>query len=258
MPEPRVMVMSDDTAKHTPGSMLSPRGRIPAVLSCIVLLVTCYFSLYSRHLIAIFIEKHHASRKATPEPRTDLDDKLNYRARPGVQTQTSWNAPIMWELMFDNNLFDRQHKKANTTVALTVFAVGRYLEAYLKTFLASAEEHFMLGLPVTYFVFTDLPEKVPNIKLAPHRNIQVVKVEKHSRWQDISMMRMKTISEVIDTVLQHNFTYVFCFDVDQKFFKARFGFEALGESVALLHAHFYKLPKNCSHMTEIQSQSLHG
>ncbi|KAK5623168.1 hypothetical protein CRENBAI_018433 [Crenichthys baileyi] len=101
----------------------------------------------------------------------------------------------------------------------------------------------MSELPVTYFVFTDLPEKVPNIKLAPHRNIQVVEVEKHSRWQDISMMRMKTISEVIDTVLQHNFTYVFCFDVDQ-IFKARFGSEALGESVALLHAHYYKLPKN--------------
>ncbi|XP_047218229.1 N-acetyllactosaminide alpha-1,3-galactosyltransferase-like isoform X1 [Girardinichthys multiradiatus] len=223
--------------------MLSPSGRIAAVLSCIMLLVTCYISLYSRHLFSItFTEKHHVSREATPELRTDLDDELNYRARPGVQTRTPWNASIMWELMFDNNLFDRHHKKANTAVALTVFAVGRYLEAYLKTFLTSAEEHFMLGLPVTYFLFTDLPEKVPNIKLAPHRNIQVVKVEKYSRWQDISMMRMKTISEVIDTVLQHNFTYVFCFDVDQ-IFKARFGSEALGESVALLHAHYYKLPK---------------
>ncbi|MED6285006.1 hypothetical protein CHARACLAT_024653, partial [Characodon lateralis] len=109
--------------KHTPGSMLCPSGRIAAVLSCIMLLVTCYISLYSRHSFPItFTGKHHVSRE--PELRTDLDDKLNYRARPGVQTRTSWNASIMWELMFDNNIFDTHHKKVNTAVALTVFAVG--------------------------------------------------------------------------------------------------------------------------------------
>ncbi|XP_067351722.1 N-acetyllactosaminide alpha-1,3-galactosyltransferase-like isoform X4 [Channa argus] len=118
-----------------------------------------------------------------------------------------------------------------------------YLDAYLNTFLISAEQHFMLALPVTYYVFTDQPEKVPNIKLAPKRNMKVMKVEKHSRWQDISMMRMKTISEAIETEIRHQFKYVFCFDVDQEF-KGRFGTEALGDSVALLHAHFYKLPKD--------------
>uniref|UniRef100_A0A3B3TSH4 Alpha 1,3-galactosyltransferase 2 n=1 Tax=Poecilia latipinna TaxID=48699 RepID=A0A3B3TSH4_9TELE len=188
------------------------------------------------------VEKHWINVMSYVSDLPVISSDRDLSARPHVQTQTSWNAPIMWELMFDNNLYDRKHKEANTTVALTVFAVGRYLEAYLKTFLTSAEEHFMLGLPVTYFVFTDLPEQVPEITLAPQRNINIVKVEKHTRWQDISMMRMKTISEVIDTVLQHKFTYVFCFDVDQ-IFKGRFGSEALGESVALLHAHYYKLPK---------------
>lgn len=56
------------------------------------------------------------------------------------------------------------------------------------------------------------------------------------------MMRMKTISEIIEKELQHSFSHVFCFDVDQEF-KARFGSEALGDSVAMLHAHYYKLPK---------------
>lgn len=100
----------------------------------------------------------------------------------------------------------------------------------------------MLGLPVTFYVFTDLPERVPNIRLAPQRNLKVVKVKKHTRWQDISMMRMKTISEIIESELCHTFKYVFCFDVDQVF-QGRFGSEALGESVAQLHAHYYKLPK---------------
>ena len=116
----------------------------------------------------------------------------------------------------------------------------RYLDAYLKTFLTSAEKHFMPGLPVTYYVFTDLPEKIPKIELAPQRTLKVIPVEKHSRWQDISMMRMRTISEAIEKEISHRF--VFCFDVDQEF-KGRFGSEALGDSVALLHAHYYKLPK---------------
>ncbi|XP_008404166.1 N-acetyllactosaminide alpha-1,3-galactosyltransferase-like [Poecilia reticulata] len=223
--------------------MSNHRGKIAGLFICIVLLASGFLSWYIRHLRAVaFIKELYVPRESTPATINDLDGKLNFGARPNVQTQTSWNAPIMWELMFDNNLYDQKYKEANTAVAITVFAVGRYLEAYLKTFLTSAEEHFMLGLPVTYFVFTDLPEQVPEITLAPQRNISIVKVEKHSRWQDISMMRMKTISELIDAVLQHKFTHVFCFDVDQ-IFKGRFGSEALGESVALLHAHYYKLPK---------------
>lgn len=213
------------------------------VFISIVILITGFISLKSSRLSTIaFIEELHVPREVIPVSAVDLDGKLDFSARPRVTTKTSWGAPIMWELMFDTKLYDQKHKEANTAVALTVFAVGRYLDAYLNNFLTSAEEHFMPGLPVTYFVFTDLPEKVQKITLAPRRNIQVVPVEKYSRWQDISMMRMKTISEIIDEVLQHNFTHVFCFDVDQ-IFKGRFGSEALGDSVALLHAHYYKLPK---------------
>ncbi|KAF7652221.1 hypothetical protein LDENG_00099730 [Lucifuga dentata] len=173
----------------------------------------------------------------------NFEEVLNFGSRPAVQTSTVWNAPIIWEGMFDPNLFDQKHRKQNTFVALTVFAVGSYLDAYLKTFLTSAERHFMLGLPVTYYVFTDMPEKVPKLNVTPERNIKVVEVEKHSRWQDISMMRMKTLSDIIESDIRHTHSHVFCFDVDQEF-TSRFGSEALGESVALLHAHFYKLPKN--------------
>lgn len=119
----------------------------------------------------------------------------------------------------------------------------RYLDAYLKTFLISAEKHFLFGLPVTYYIFTDVPEKVPNLNLAAQRNMKIIQVEKHSRWQDISMMRMKTLSELIESDIRHCCPYVFCFDVDQEF-KGRFGSEVLGDSVALLHAHYYKLPKH--------------
>ncbi|XP_041857904.1 N-acetyllactosaminide alpha-1,3-galactosyltransferase-like [Melanotaenia boesemani] len=220
-------------------------GRTAGTYTCLVLLVLGFICLtsYLRYLTSIsFMKNLPMAIEGTPILITNLDSTLDFGARPAVQTLTSWHAPIIWELMFDPKLYDKKHQEGNTTVALTVFAVGRYLDAYLNTFLTSAEKHFMIGLPVTYYVFTDLPEKVPKFELAPQRDLKVVKVQKNSRWQDISMMRMKTISEVIETELEGKFSYLFCFDVDQEF-KGRFGSEALGESVALLHAHFYKLPK---------------
>uniref|UniRef100_A0A3B3V9U8 Alpha 1,3-galactosyltransferase 2 n=1 Tax=Poecilia latipinna TaxID=48699 RepID=A0A3B3V9U8_9TELE len=161
---------------------------------------------------------------------------LCFRSRNDVQTCTSWKAPIIWEGMFTPSHYDQIHRNKGSSVALTVFAVGRL------TFLNSSEQHFMSSLPVTYYVFTDSPELVPNIKLAPNRHLKVIEVERHTRWQDISMMRMKAISDVIESDIRHHATHVFCFDVDQVF-TGRFGPEALGDSVALLHAHYYHLPR---------------
>ncbi|XP_048879240.1 alpha-1,3-galactosyltransferase 2-like isoform X3 [Brienomyrus brachyistius] len=117
-----------------------------------------------------------------------------------------------------------------------------YLDAYLLPFLMSAEQYFMVGLPVTYYVFTDYPEKIPSLKLGRGRTLEVIKVAKENRWQDVSMMRMKTITDAIDGHIHHQCEYVFCFDVDQ-IFSGRFGSEALGDSVALLHSFYYHRPK---------------
>ncbi|CAL8355428.1 unnamed protein product [Gadus morhua 'NCC'] len=162
--------------------------------------------------------------------------------RTDVQTHTSWGAPIMWDGIFQADLYDQTHRTNRSSVALTVFAVGRYLDAYLGAFLNSSERHFMVGLPVRYYIFTDLPEKVPDLQLGPQRSLEIIRVEGHSRWQDISMARMKTIADTIESVIRHSSTHVFCMDVDQVF-TARFGSEALGDLVALLHAWYYNLPK---------------
>nr|XP_043887482.1 N-acetyllactosaminide alpha-1,3-galactosyltransferase-like isoform X1 [Solea senegalensis] len=207
-------------------------------LFCLVFVVITFNFIYSRfYLVDLPPDNEEEHRQIIA-----MDTTLDFGARPDVTARASWMAPIIWENMFDPHYYDQIHIHLHSSVALTVFAVGRYLDAYIKTFLTSAEKHFMLGLPVTYYVFTDTPEKVPNIELGPLRKLKVIEVEKHSRWQDISMMRMRTISDIIESEIRHSFRYVFCFDVDQEF-KGRFGTEALGESVALLHAHYYKLPK---------------
>ncbi|XP_077941897.1 N-acetyllactosaminide alpha-1,3-galactosyltransferase [Gasterosteus aculeatus] len=208
---------------------------------CLLLVLVSSTALYFRHVLDIADILPVAEEKLLRQ-RINLDHTLNFGARPLVQTMSPWKAPILWEGMFDPDLYDQKHIQNESSVALTVFAVGRYLDAYLNTFLTSAEKHFMLGLQVTYYVFTDQPEKVPTIKFGPRRSLKVIQVQKYSRWQDISMMRMKMISDAIESEIHHNCNYIFCFDVDQVF-KGRFGSEALGDSVALLHAWYYKRPK---------------
>lgn len=118
---------------------------------------------------------------------------------------------------------------------------SRYLDACLHTFLVSAEKHFMIGLPVRFYVFTDQPRKVPHIQLGPRRKLHVIPVARLSRWQDVSMIRMRIISQYTTSEIRHHSKYVFCVDVDQEF-KGRFGSEALGDSVAQLHCGFYRVP----------------
>ncbi|KAE8298415.1 N-acetyllactosaminide alpha-1,3-galactosyltransferase [Larimichthys crocea] len=222
--------------------------KIKSVLKCLlcipVALCAVYFSPLSFRFLTGFIpmKKCHLESGKMLSLDNSVDASLDLGSRSDVQTCTDWKAPIIWDGMFDPDLYDKTHQSEGSSVALTVFAVGRYLDAYLLTFLNSSEHHFMLGLPVTYYVFTDTPEKVPDIKLGPLRSIKVIKVKRHSRWQDISMMRMKTIADVIESDIRHHCTHVFCFDVDQVF-TGRFGSEALGDSVALLHAHYYHLPE---------------
>ncbi|XP_026233614.1 N-acetyllactosaminide alpha-1,3-galactosyltransferase-like [Anabas testudineus] len=221
------------------GSISKAKGA--GIFCCLLLLVASLTFIYLKYLpYNVPVETRPGAVEGTLKETDTWNDTLNFGARPEVKTRTSWNAPIVWEGMFDPNLYDQHHIRIKTTVALTVFAVGRYLDAYLKTFLNSAEKHFMIGLQVRYYVFTDAPEKVPKFDFGPKRILKVIKVEKYSRWQDISMMRMKMISEAIESEIRHHCTYLFCFDVDQELI-GRFGSEALGDSVAVLHAHFYRL-----------------
>ncbi|CAH6790899.1 A3galt2 [Phodopus roborovskii] len=163
-------------------------------------------------------------------------------ARPEVLTCTSWGAPIIWDSTFDPHVAKQEAKRQNLTIGLTVFAVGRYLEKYLKRFLESAEQHFMVDQSVVFYVFTDRPEAVPHMTLGPGRLLRVEPVQGESRWQDVSMARMRTLYEALGGQLGQEADYVFCLDVDQRF-TGNFGPEALADLVAQLHSWHYHWPR---------------
>ncbi|XP_039611754.1 alpha-1,3-galactosyltransferase 2-like isoform X1 [Polypterus senegalus] len=209
----------------------------------LLLLMALYVPLSVRFIEGLIpMDKCPLPHEYPLHPGNHVDNSLDLWSRTDVQTCTYWGAPIIWDGMFDPEYYDDFYRKQNITVALTVFAVGRYLDLYLEKFLTSAEQHFMFGQRVIYYVFTDSPEKVPKIKMAAFRTLLTFRVEKYSRWQDVSMLRMKMISDIIDSHVRHHAQYIFCLDVDQTFV-GRFGTEALGDMVALLHSFYYRRPK---------------
>ncbi|GAB1288948.1 Alpha-1,3-galactosyltransferase 2 [Apodemus speciosus] len=177
-----------------------------------------------------------------PPPWDNFTGVLRHWARPEVPTCTSWGAPIIWDGTFDPHVAEQKARRQNLTIGLTVFAVGRYLEKYLEHFLVSAEQHFMVGQNVVYYVFTDRPEAVPYVALGQARLLRVKPVQPERRWQDVSMARMPTIHEALGGQLGQEADYVFCLDVDQ-YFTGNFGPEVLGDLVAQLHAWHYRWPR---------------
>ncbi|CAL8302650.1 unnamed protein product [Merluccius merluccius] len=162
--------------------------------------------------------------------------------RRDIVTVTPWLAPIVWETTFDSNLMDHIYKPQNITISATVFAIGKYIR-FLQDFLHTAEQHFFVGYNVNYYVFTDKPEEVPNVNLAPNRKLNVVSTPSSNRWQEISARRMELIQTLIEEKLRNHADYIFCLDVDSKF-HGHWGAETLGQLVAVIHPGYYAGPRS--------------
>ncbi|KAG8509437.1 Histo-blood group ABO system transferase 2 [Galemys pyrenaicus] len=158
-------------------------------------------------------------------------------SRTDVLVLTPWLAPIVWEGTFDARVLDEEFRLRNASVGLTVFALKKYV-VFLKLFLETAEQHFMAGHRVTYYVFTDRPADVPRVPLAPGRRLEVLEVPAAARWQDVSMGRMETIGRFCAQRFQREVDYLVCADVDMRF-ADRVGVEILAPLFGALHPGFY-------------------
>lgn len=96
----------------------------------------------------------------------------------------------------------------------------------------------MVGFKVHYYIFTDQPKQVPEVTLAPGREVSVIQVPKFNRWQEISLRRMEIIQEAIEERIHKEADYIFCLDVDMKFHN-RWGPEVLDSLVAAIHPGYF-------------------
>ncbi|XP_014728746.1 PREDICTED: globoside alpha-1,3-N-acetylgalactosaminyltransferase 1-like isoform X3 [Sturnus vulgaris] len=106
----------------------------------------------------------------------------------------------------------------------------------------SAEQHFMRGYQVNYYIFTDSPASVPSLQLQPGRSLATVPMAKFSSWQEISMRRMEAISRHVAQVSGREVQYLFCLDVDMVFHNP-WGPETLGDMVAAIHPGYFTVPR---------------
>ncbi|XP_025905160.1 globoside alpha-1,3-N-acetylgalactosaminyltransferase 1 isoform X1 [Nothoprocta perdicaria] len=162
--------------------------------------------------------------------------------RQDVLTLTPWLAPIIWEGTFNSEILDHVYKPLNLTIGVTAFAIGKYTR-FVGRFLESAEQHFMKGYRVTYYIFTDNPETIPSVQLQPGRALVIVPMKKYSSWQEISMRRMENINKHIAERSHREVDYLFCLDIDMVFYNA-WGAETLGDMVAAIHPGYFKVPRS--------------
>ncbi|KAL0992708.1 hypothetical protein UPYG_G00097210 [Umbra pygmaea] len=175
---------------------------------------------------------------------SEIENRLSYKqpsvlvGRTDVVAVTPWLAPIVWEKTFNVELIDDIYKRINPTIAITVFAVGKYVK-FVQDFLETAEKHFMVSFNVRYYVFTDQPHKIPSVKLNEGRYLHVKNISGSTRWQEISARRMEFIQKAIESNIGKEADYIFCLDVDSKF-KDRWGAETLDRLVAVIHPGYYE------------------
>ncbi|XP_072878164.1 globoside alpha-1,3-N-acetylgalactosaminyltransferase 1 isoform X2 [Chlorocebus sabaeus] len=113
---------------------------------------------------------------------------------------------------------------------------------FIQSFLESAEEFFMRGYRVHYYIFTDNPAAVPGVPLGHHRLLSTIPIQGHSNWEETSMRRMETISQHIAKRAHREVDYLFCLDVDMVF-RNPWGPETLGDLVAAIHPSYYATPR---------------
>ncbi|XP_073078288.1 globoside alpha-1,3-N-acetylgalactosaminyltransferase 1 isoform X13 [Manis javanica] len=115
--------------------------------------------------------------------------------------------------------------------------------SFVQPFLESAEQFFMQGYWVCYYIFTDSPAAIPRVPLGPGRRLSVLHIQKNSRWEEISTRQMEIIGQHIAETAHREVDYVFSVNVDMVF-RNPWGPETLGHLVAAIHPGYYSVPRH--------------
>ncbi|XP_053551791.1 histo-blood group ABO system transferase isoform X1 [Bombina bombina] len=157
--------------------------------------------------------------------------------RTDVAVLTPWLAPIIWEGSFNIDILNEYFHRKGVHIGITVFAIKKYV-MFVKTFIETAEQFFMVGHNVTYYVFTDRPNDIPLVPLKEGRHLEILEVPGYKRWQDITMRRMQVIRDNCRQRFLNEVDYLVCVDVDMTF-NDHVGVEILSDVFGALHPGFF-------------------
>lgn len=108
----------------------------------------------------------------------------------------------------------------------------RYVQ-FIEGFMRSANKYFLAGHHVNFYLFTDSPEKISHLQMAPENHLFVIPVQNDPRWQDIPRSHMAILSSYIHRQLQHEVDYLYCLDIDVQLL-AHIGVEIIDTLVATI------------------------
>jgi histo-blood group ABO system transferase len=115
-------------------------------------------------------------------------------------------------------------------VGLLIIATNKYTQ-FLQKLITSADQHFLSGEDVTYFVFTNQND----FEIETQRKVVKINIE-HKPWPYMTLFRYKIFDsnqEYFDGV-----DYLYYCDADM-LFVGEFGKEIIGDRVATQHPGFY-------------------
>ncbi|KAK2862421.1 hypothetical protein Q5P01_001954 [Channa striata] len=216
--------------------------RIQLLLYCLLLTLIIYF----------IRERKAAVRVKSPSLIMDLlgrdrgrgrDRKLDRIEVQQTPMETPWGAPLVWGDTHNSALRRTKFAQRGIRAGLLVLVVGTYGK-FVRRFLSSAENYFLPGQMVTYYILTDNPRSLdPPIELGLERQLKVVPIAELPRWDRLAYRRMALIADAIRDPIKGEVEYIFAADVDQEFV-APVGEEILGDLVATLHPELYGRPRN--------------
>ncbi|KAM8933951.1 histo-blood group ABO system transferase-like [Pelodytes ibericus] len=156
-----------------------------------------------------------------------------------VPRMTPWLAPIIWNGTYNIDILNEQFHQRGARIGLTVFAIKKYT-VFVKTFIETAEQFFMVGHPVNYYLFTDRVNDidVSSFNLKERRKVILLEVPSYQRWQDVSMRRMEMLRDRSHQLFINEVEYLVCVDVDMKF-SDDVGVEILSDLFGTLHPGLY-------------------
>jgi histo-blood group ABO system transferase len=114
-------------------------------------------------------------------------------------------------------------------IGLLIIATNKYVQ-FLQPLIESADQFFLNGLDVTYFVFSN-----KEIEIESKRKIQKIDTE-HKKWPLMTLERYKIFSQ--NSYILSTVDYLYYCDVDMKFV-GDVGVEILSDRVATQHPGYF-------------------